>query len=64
MHSVATSFFGGDYEAARVGNQVLERFVPAIGSLDKNSDPRLCLVKYEDLVQEPECRGKTTHGVT
>ena len=37
MHSVATSFFGGDYEAARTGNQVLERFVPAIGTLMRTS---------------------------
>ena len=56
MHSVATSFFGGDYEQARVGNQVLERFVPAIASLVRTQDPRLCIVKYEDLVQEPEAQ--------
>ena len=58
MHSVATSFFGGDYEAARVGNQVLERFVPAIGTLMRTADPRLCLVKYEDLVQDPNTEVK------
>ena len=58
MHSVATSFFGGDYEQARVGNQVIERFVPAIASLNRTNDPRLCIVQYEDLVQEPETQLK------
>lgn len=51
MHSVATSFFNGDYEAARTSNRVLERFVPAMASLLRGNDSRVHTIRYEDLVE-------------
>lgn len=54
MHSVAHSFFGGDYEAAEAASPIVRKYVPAIGAfLLDNTVPHV-RVRYEDLVQDPE----------
>lgn len=53
MHSVAHSFFGGDYEAAHKANPILEKYVPAIAQFLRSSCVSFHHVTYEDLVQAP-----------
>jgi len=53
MHSVAHSFFGGDYAAAEAANPIVKRYVPAIGSFILEQRVPHVLVRYEDVVQQP-----------
>src|SRR5258708_3765264 len=52
--SYANSFFDGDYEAARRFNPILNRYVPAMARLLRESAVPLVQVIYEQLVQQPE----------
>lgn len=52
--SYAHSFFGGDYAAAHAYNPILERYVPALAAFVREGNARRLLVRYEDLVVEPE----------
>ena len=55
-HSVAHSFFAGDYQAADVANPILRRYVPAIADFLRRptaAAPARVHVRYEDLVAEP-----------
>lgn len=54
MHSVAHSFFGGDYRAAHAANPIVGHYVPAIGEFLLGQKVPYVHVRYEDLVQEPE----------
>ncbi|HET6343987.1 MAG TPA: sulfotransferase, partial [Myxococcota bacterium] len=54
MHSVAHSFFGGDYAAAEAANPIVARYVPAIGRFLLDAPVPYVHVRYEDLVQAPE----------
>ncbi len=54
MHSVAHSFFGGDYVAAHAANPIVSRYVPAIGSFLLEKRVPHVLVRYDDVVLEPE----------
>ena len=54
MHSVAHSFFGGDYAHAERVNPIVSRYVPAIADFLAHPSVQLTRVRYEDLVQEPE----------
>ena len=53
LHSVAHSFFAGDYEAAADSGPVLQRYVPAIGSFMREQPVPFVHVRYDDLVTEP-----------
>lgn len=53
-HSVAHSFFGGDYAAAEKANPIVRRYVPAMASFLKEAPVPLVHVRYEDLVEDPE----------
>jgi hypothetical protein len=52
--SYASSFFDGDYEAARRFNPILNRYVPAMARLLREQKVPLVRVRYEELVQRPE----------
>jgi hypothetical protein len=54
LHSVAHSFFAGNYAAAEEANPILRRYVPAIGSFIIERPVPFVQVRYEDLVTEPE----------
>jgi hypothetical protein len=54
LHSVAHSFFAGDYEAAAESNPVLQRYVPAIGAFMREHCVPFVHVRYDDLVTQPE----------
>lgn len=54
MHSVAHSFFGGDYAQAHQFNPIVSRYVPAIGWLLRERPVDFVHVRYEDLVRDPE----------
>ena len=51
--SYATSFFDGDYEAARKFNPILNRYVPAMARFLREQPVPLVRVAYEDVVQRP-----------
>ncbi len=53
-HSVAKSFFAGDYAAARRANPIVARYVPAIGRFLRERPVPFVHVRYEDLVRDPE----------
>lgn len=52
--SYANSFFDGDYVAARRFNPILNRYVPAIARFVRERKVPLIVVRYEELVQQPE----------
>ena len=52
--SYASSFFGGDWEAAHRYNPVVERYVPALARFVRERRVPLAHVQYEELVREPE----------
>jgi hypothetical protein len=52
--SYASSFFDGDYEAARRFNPILNRYVPAMARFLRQRAVPLIQVGYETLVQQPE----------
>jgi hypothetical protein len=54
MHSVAHSFFAGDYEAAERANPIVSKYVPAIASLLIDKPVPFVHVRYEDVVAAPE----------
>jgi hypothetical protein len=56
MHSVAHSFFGGDYAAAEAANPIVARYVPAIGRFLLDAPVSYVHVRYEDLVLDPEAQ--------
>jgi hypothetical protein len=54
LHSVAHSFFAGNYQAAAATNPVVPSYVPAIGKFILEKPVPFVKVRYEDVVQEPE----------
>jgi hypothetical protein len=52
-HSVAHSFFGGDYAAAQQANPIISRYIPAIAAFLTEAPVALVHVRYEDLVEDP-----------
>jgi len=54
FHSVAHSFFGGDYQQAHAFNPIVNRYVPAIGAFLRDPPVDLVHVRYEDVVAAPE----------
>ncbi len=52
-HSVANSFFGGDYQAADETNPIAREYVPALANFMRNAEVPYVHVRYEDLVQNP-----------
>ena len=54
MHSVAHSFFAGDYAAADEANPIVRRYVPAVGRLLREKAVPYVQVRYEDLVADAE----------
>ncbi len=52
--SYANSFFDGDYEAARRFNPILNRYVPAMARFLRERAVPMVVVRYEELVQNPE----------
>lgn len=52
--SYANSFFDGDYAAARRFNPILNRYVPAIARFVRETGVPFVVVRYEDLVRQPE----------
>ena len=56
MHSVAHSFFAGDYQAAHRANPIVETYVPAIAAFLREPPAYLHHVTYEDLVADPGAR--------
>ena len=52
--SYVESFFDGDQDAAHQNNPLLERYVPAIARLLRESPVPLLHVRYETLVETPE----------
>ena len=52
--SYVESFFDGDHEAAHHNNPLIERYVPAIARLLRESPVPLLHVRYETLVKQPE----------
>jgi len=57
-HSVAHSFFGGDYQAAEQTNPIARRYVPAIAELIREKAVDMVQVRYDDLVSDPETQMK------
>lgn len=56
LHSVAHSFFDGDYQRAHAANPILERYVPAIAHFLRQKQTPYVHLCYEDLVQEPKAQ--------
>jgi len=56
LHSVAHSFFGGDYQQAQSFNPIVQRYVPAIGALLRQRPVDFVHVRYEDVVRDPEAQ--------
>lgn len=54
MHSVAHSFFDGDYKAAHEFNPIISQYVPAIGTFVRDQAVSMVTTRYEDLVVDPE----------
>ncbi len=54
--SYANSFFEGDFEAAVAFNDILGRYVPAVAAFLRQRGVPHLLLRYEDLVEEPEAR--------
>ena len=54
MHSVAHSFFAGDYAAAEANNPIVRRYVPALADFMTEARVPFVHVRYEDLVRTPE----------
>ncbi|HYD48998.1 MAG TPA: sulfotransferase [Terriglobales bacterium] len=52
--SYASSFFDGDYEAARRFNPILNRYIPPMAALLRERPVPLEHVRYEQLVMQPE----------
>jgi len=57
-HSVAKSFFGGDYQRAVEFNPVVKNYVPAVASFIRQGHDNATVIRYEDLVQHPEIQAK------
>ena len=60
--SYVESFFDGDHEAAHKNNPLLERYVPAIARLLRESPVPLLHIRYETLVKEPEAELRRVCG--
>jgi len=60
--SYVESFFDGDHDAAHKNNPLLERYVPAIARLLRESPVPLLHVRYETLVQQPEAELRRVCG--
>ncbi|MEE2961798.1 MAG: sulfotransferase [Myxococcota bacterium] len=54
FHSVARSFFGGDYEAALVKNPIQQGYIGAIATFLREPPKNCRHITYERLVQRPE----------
>ncbi len=54
LHSQAHSFFGGDYRAAHETNPIVRPYLQAIGRLLVERPVDAVMVRYEDLVRNPE----------
>ncbi|MBN1959585.1 MAG: sulfotransferase [Deltaproteobacteria bacterium] len=54
LHSVAHSFFAGDYKTAVETNPIIQRYIPAIGAFIHERPVPFVHIRYEDLVNEPE----------
>jgi hypothetical protein len=52
--SYVSSFFDGDHEVAHNHNPLLERYVPAIARFVREQPVDLHLVRYEELVRDPD----------
>ena len=52
-HSVANSFFGGDYRTADQTNPIAREYVPALANFMRSADVPYIHVRYEDLVKDP-----------
>ena len=52
--SFANSFFDGDYQAAQDYNPILNRYVPALAAVARQTEVPVIHVRYEDLVKDPE----------
>ena len=59
FHSVAETFFAGDYQLARRESDVLQQYVPRIAGFIREAPVEKMTVAYERLAQspEPEARG-------
>lgn len=54
VHSVAHSFFGGDYAAAQAANPIIERYIPAMARFITQAPVPFVQVAYEALVADPQ----------
>lgn len=52
--SFANSFFDGDFETAQKHESILERYIPPLAGMIRQTDIPVCHICYEDLVQTPE----------
>ncbi|MED5464111.1 MAG: sulfotransferase [Myxococcota bacterium] len=52
-HSVANSFFNGDYAAADAQNPIARHYVPALANFMRDATVPFVHVRYEDLVADP-----------
>ncbi len=53
-HSVANSFFNGDYSAAAQSSPIARQYVPALAEFMRTTEAPFVHVRYEDLVENPE----------
>ncbi|NIA13551.1 MAG: hypothetical protein GWP08_05675 [Nitrospiraceae bacterium] len=52
--SFANSFFDGNYQVAQDHNPILNRYVPALAAVARQTEIPIIHVRYEDLVKDPE----------
>ena len=57
-HSVAHSFFEGNYTQAMQDNPIVRDYVPAIGEFLRSSSVSKLRVRYEDITSQPELEMK------
>lgn len=55
-HSVAHSFFAGDYIAAEQANPIVRRYIPAMARFMREAPVAFAHVRYEDLVDDPHAQ--------
>lgn len=54
FHSVAHSFFGGDYQEAHGRDSIVPKYVAGIGEFIREASVKMVQTRYEDLVSSPE----------